>query len=234
MITEHGSATALGRAHAEVLTTTRRGSPVNLPARFPELLRTLRAARSALSSDGAKTPSSGSEWFLDNYYLIEQALGQVRQDLPAVYYRELPWLARGGGATCPPRTLALAEALLGADELQLDPEQLFGFVDLYQQHSVLTQGDVWALPTMLRVVLLQAIIGAASRLAGLPAARNAPPVADPPRGEDDDDIMATAVVSLRKLDRWGSSQAQISHHPGRDPNTYAVHHETPEVPGDDH
>jgi cyclic beta-1,2-glucan synthetase len=202
VITEQSSATALGRAHAEVLTTTRRGSPVNLPARFPELLRTLRAARTALSVDGAKTPSSGSEWFLDNYYLIEQALGQVRQDLPAVYYRELPWLAREGDATRPPRTLALAEAVLAADELQLDPEQLFAFVDLYQLHSVLTQGDVWVLPTMLRVVLLQAIIGAASRLARLPAAKNAPPVTHASGGEDDDDIIATAVVSLRKLDRW--------------------------------
>ena len=113
MKTEHATAESLGRSHADALTTTRRGSPIRVAERIPVLLRTLRSSRTTLSRGGSRmTSSSGAEWFLDNYHLIEQALGQVRQDLPPSFYRELPWLATLAGAPGPPRSLALAEALL--------------------------------------------------------------------------------------------------------------------------
>lgn len=142
MKTEHATAESLGRSHADALTTTRRGSPIRVAERIPVLLRTLRSSRTTLSRGGSRmTSSSGAEWFLDNHHLIEQALGQVRQDLPPSFYRELPWLATLAGAPGPPRSLALAEALLTAEELQLDPEQFYAFVEAYQQHSILTQGE---------------------------------------------------------------------------------------------
>src|SRR5512134_1814082 len=34
--------------------------------------------------------SQTSEWLMDNFYVIEQAIRQVEQDLPATYYRRLP------------------------------------------------------------------------------------------------------------------------------------------------
>ncbi|MHB1318912.1 MAG: hypothetical protein ACYCYF_09875, partial [Anaerolineae bacterium] len=34
--------------------------------------------------------SSASEWILDNFYIIRQAIRQVEEDLPAGYYRRLP------------------------------------------------------------------------------------------------------------------------------------------------
>ncbi|MBB1511185.1 hypothetical protein H5399_00985 [Tessaracoccus sp. MC1627] len=198
-------AASLGLAHDGALTTTRRGSPIDLPGRFPDLLQTLRASRTAQSRRGrAAAPSSGAEWFLDNYYLVEQALGQVRQDLPSHFYRELPWLVGRPDQQAHPRSLVLADAILTADELQLDPEQLFAFVDAYQRHTVLTQGEVWVLPSMLRAVLLEAVTGAAARLAGLtpPSPYRPAPTRRDARAQDDDDIIATAVVSLRTLDRW--------------------------------
>ena len=42
-----------------------------------------------------------AEWLLDNYYIVEDVLREVRQDLPASYYRELP-LSAGAAGRLPP------------------------------------------------------------------------------------------------------------------------------------
>ncbi len=39
--------------------------------------------------------TTDAEWLLDNFYIIEEVLREVRHDLPAGYYRELPKLADG-------------------------------------------------------------------------------------------------------------------------------------------
>ncbi|HEX9017762.1 MAG TPA: hypothetical protein VF806_01160, partial [Anaerolineaceae bacterium] len=41
------------------------------------------------------TLSYASEWVLDNYYIIRQALNQIDKDLPAGYYAQLPKLTTG-------------------------------------------------------------------------------------------------------------------------------------------
>ena len=41
------------------------------------------------------TLTLASEWVLDNYYIIRQALRQIGEDLPAGYYKQLPKLAGG-------------------------------------------------------------------------------------------------------------------------------------------
>src|SRR5262245_3986318 len=37
--------------------------------------------------------SYAGEWMLDNFYIIQQANRQIREDVPAKYYHELPKLA---------------------------------------------------------------------------------------------------------------------------------------------
>ena len=32
----------------------------------------------------------GGEWLLDNYYVINNAISQIEQDMPGEYYRQLP------------------------------------------------------------------------------------------------------------------------------------------------
>src|SRR5579859_7866857 len=36
--------------------------------------------------------SSAAEWLLDNFYIVQQAIRQIREDLPTGYYRQLPKL----------------------------------------------------------------------------------------------------------------------------------------------
>lgn len=207
----------LGRAHAGGLVSTPRGSPVDVRASLPRILRALRACRLELGR-GRGAPgaarSAGVEWFLDNYYLVEQSVAQIRQDLPDRFYRELPFLT-GEAAAGVPRSYVLAAALLAPEEYQLDQGQLFDLVERYQDGSPLTLGETWVLPSMLRLVLLEAITAAVTRLAGVPTPdgldRHRLVLGPEPgaAGEDGapllpapEEVIAAGVVSLRLLDRW--------------------------------
>ena len=58
-----------------------------------------------------------AEWILDNYYVIQQALRQIKQDLPPKYYAELPKLGDTVALCGYPRVYALALAILAAESL---------------------------------------------------------------------------------------------------------------------
>ncbi len=106
------------------------------------------AAREQLSM------SPASEWLLDNYYLIEEQLLAVRRDLPAHYGVELPRLTEGAYVGYP-RVFEAAVELLTHTDARLDETYLYRYVDAYQDISPLAIGEVWALPIMLRLALVE-------------------------------------------------------------------------------
>ena len=57
-----------------------------------------RALAEAIKDERSITPAA--EWLVDNFHIVEEQLREIRDDLPADYYRELPKLADG-----PPRGL---------------------------------------------------------------------------------------------------------------------------------
>jgi cyclic beta-1,2-glucan synthetase len=94
------------------------------------------------------------EWLLDNYYVIEEVLREVQSDLPAGYYAELPVLASGMLHGLP-RVYALAVALIAHTDSSLDEARVVDFVRAYQTVVPLTIGELWAVPTMLRLALIE-------------------------------------------------------------------------------
>ena len=98
--------------------------------------------------------SSAAEWLLDNFYVVQQALRQVREDMPEGYYRQLPKLSTSSLAGHP-RIYALARELIGYREGQLDVDRMTRFVQAYQEVAPLTMGELWALPTMLRLGVVE-------------------------------------------------------------------------------
>ena len=101
---------------------------------------------------GGSTPAG--EWLLDNYYLIEEQIQLVREDLPANYGVELPRLV-GGDAADFPRIYTAMLPLIAHTDARVDEESLFHFVAGYQEVSPLTIGEVWAVPIMVRVALVE-------------------------------------------------------------------------------
>jgi len=98
------------------------------------------------------TPAA--EWLLDNYYLIDEQIRIARRDLPRGYSRQLPKLAVGPSAGYP-RVYAIALELISHVDGRVDAEGLHAFVASYQSVTPLRLGELWAIPIMLRLALLE-------------------------------------------------------------------------------
>ncbi len=98
------------------------------------------------------TPAA--EWFIDNYPLIEEQIRTARRHLPRAYNRELPRLAN---AAVPgtPRVHAIALELISHAHGRVDGDSLRAFVGAYQAVQTLRLGELWAIPIMLRLALLE-------------------------------------------------------------------------------
>lgn len=98
--------------------------------------------------------TTDAEWLIDNYHVVADALREVQEDLPRTYYRELPKRLDGPMAGLP-RVYELAVALIAHTDAALDEATITRFVQAYQQVAVLTIGELWAVPIMLRAALLE-------------------------------------------------------------------------------
>ena len=98
------------------------------------------------------TPAA--EWFIDNYHLIEEQVRTARRHLPRRYNRELPRLANGPTPGIP-RVYDIALELISHSHGRVDSESLRAFVAAYQGVCPLRLGELWAIPIMLRLALLE-------------------------------------------------------------------------------
>ena len=115
----------------------------------------LEEAQSRLTaSDGTLDVGPAGEWLLDNYHVVQEHIGEVRESLPGGYYRELPELAHGPLAGYP-RVYELAITLISHTEGRVDLDNVTGFVEAFQEVSPLTIGELWAVPAMLRLGLIE-------------------------------------------------------------------------------
>jgi cyclic beta-1,2-glucan synthetase len=86
--------------------------------------------------------------------VVQEHIGEVRESLPGGYYRELPELAAGPLAGYP-RVYELAITLISHSEGRVDLDNVSGFVGAFQQVTALTIGELWAVPAMLRLGLIE-------------------------------------------------------------------------------
>jgi cyclic beta-1,2-glucan synthetase len=100
--------------------------------------------------------TASAEWLLDNEYIIENNARDIRTNLPQRYFRELPVLERAPYANLP-RIYGLAKEYIARVDLRMDRENLLAFLDAYQSVQPLTIGELWALPQILRIALVESI-----------------------------------------------------------------------------
>ncbi len=147
--------------HAETLAaaqvvTTDSGGGRPLSSRVVEngrlLLEYYRTIAREIQRERTITPAA--EWLVDNFFIVEEQLREIRDDLPAGYYRKLPKLA-AGHLEGYPRVYGIAWAFVAHTDSRFDPEMLQRFVAAYQRVQELTIGELWAVPITLRVVLVE-------------------------------------------------------------------------------
>jgi cyclic beta-1,2-glucan synthetase len=192
-------------AAASVVTST--GPSLPLLRRLRDNGRALRDAYHLVAEAARrKEPlTADAEWLLDNFYIIEDVLRNARLDLPSGYYAELPRLISGPLAGLP-RVYALALALVAHTDSSLSEGPVLQYVRAYQSVAPLTIGELWAVPTMLRLALLENLRRLARQLLQTRAAQAAatewvnrsPHSAAPPVAEEaPDPFLIRLVQELR-------------------------------------
>jgi len=142
---------------------------------FPRLKGNLVTLREAHQYIGVQASagydiSPAAEWLLDNFHLIEAQLNEINAGLPRSYFSALPKLIDEPLAGLP-RVYGVAWAFVAHTDGAFDPAMLVNFLCAYQEARELNLSEMWALPTTLRVVLIENLRRLAVRIATNKAAR---------------------------------------------------------------
>jgi cyclic beta-1,2-glucan synthetase len=158
--------------------------------------------------------SYAAEWMLDNFYVVEQTLRLIREDMPRGYYHQLPILI-STPLTGYPRIFGVAWEIVEHSRSQLDIDHVGKFVQAYQAITPLTMGELWALPTMLRLAIIENLTGAVARITGLTVQIDAPfsTLSLVTQKPTDDTLVANCFHSLRLLStqEWKRFFETVSH-----------------------
>ncbi len=145
-----------GKILAQSHTLLQKTSPDILLKRLGDNDKTLLDVRNLLVEriKTGKTISPGAEWLLDNFYLIEEQVVIARKHLPKGYSEDLPYLADGNSAKMP-RVYDIVLEIISHSDGRVDIKGLTSFIAAYQTHTILTLGELWAIPIMLRLAVIE-------------------------------------------------------------------------------
>lgn len=148
---QHGA--SLGESQRVRRSRSGRGS---FHARLQSNIRALHTAYAYLASRAREGLDQGpvASWMLDNFHLIEAQMEAIREGLPVRFYRSLPVLC-DPPLTGLPRIYGVAWAFVVHTDSAFDESLLLTYLNAYQDERELGQGELWALPTTLRIVLLE-------------------------------------------------------------------------------
>jgi cyclic beta-1,2-glucan synthetase len=163
--------------HGRSLGETHRAAGLRLrPGNFfPRLQSNMAALRAANRYIGVQAAtgydlSPAAEWLLDNFHVVEAQFKEIHEGMPSSYFRALPVLQDGPLAGLP-RVYGVAWAFVAHTDGAFDEGLLTRFLCAYQETCELKLSEMWALPTTLRVVLIENLRRLAERVATNKAAR---------------------------------------------------------------
>jgi cellobiose phosphorylase len=155
-----------GEALARLHELDRRPARDKLLARLAKNEKILKEAH-ALLSEGETAGLSlfpAGVWLLDNFFLIKEHILLAREHLPKRYSRELPRLRAGQSAGLP-RVYEIVRDLISHVDGRVDEGNLRTIVSSYQRVTSLKLGELWAIPIMLRLALIENLARIAARIA---------------------------------------------------------------------
>jgi len=104
---------------------------------------------------------NAAEWLLDNFYVLEQAMRVVEDDLPADYYSRLP---KTDDAT----RIQIIALAINRETPRFGIEQIKYFIQSFQRTTPLQTGELWALPLMLRLSVMETLADGLAEITKLP------------------------------------------------------------------
>ncbi|MGM0545196.1 MAG: GH36-type glycosyl hydrolase domain-containing protein [Bacteroidota bacterium] len=97
--------------------------------------------------------SSAGEWLIDNFYIIQEQVVQLKVDLPRSYYKKLPRLVEGEYRDFP-RTYEIVQKLAAISDNTIDKENTILTIHAYQEEDTLNLAEIWSVPLMNRLALI--------------------------------------------------------------------------------
>ena len=104
------------------------------------------------------------EWLIDNFYLIEEHIRNAKMHFPKGYSKDLPQLSDAGSAGLT-RIYDIVLQIISHSDGRIDMESLSGFIRSYQTVTNLQMGELWAIPIMLRLALIENLRRVSARIA---------------------------------------------------------------------
>jgi cyclic beta-1,2-glucan glucanotransferase len=156
--------------------------------RGPE--QALEAAHRRLAAGGPGADRPAAEWLLDNYYIVERSCRLVRDEFSPAFERRLPRSAAVEVSGLPV-VYALAREIVTASPHHVEVEPITRAVEEFQTVRPLSMAEIWALPVLLRIVLVESLAEAVAT--ALPPEG---PAGDTPA----DQSVAACIRSLRTLE----------------------------------
>ncbi len=150
---EHAKKTALGHS------VSSSQSDLNWPIpRMNDNYDLILSVYKGLNEDIRKKRSvpPAAEWLLDNFYILEEQVKGLRRDMDKKAYARLPVLTSDpmkGFA----RIVAIAAELVSHTDGQLDETIISDYLKAYQTGGTLTDREIWAIPMVLRLSLIENI-----------------------------------------------------------------------------
>lgn len=108
------------------------------------------------------TPAS--EWLIDNFYLVEENIRAAKKNFPKGYSEDLPQLSKAGDRAVT-RIYDIVLQIISHSDGRIDIERLGRFINAYQTITNLQMGELWAIPIMLRLALIENLRRVSSRIA---------------------------------------------------------------------
>ncbi|TLP72857.1 GH36-type glycosyl hydrolase domain-containing protein [Maribacter sp. ACAM166] len=106
----------------------------------------------SIQSGQAITPAA--EWLLDNFYLIEEQIVTAKKHLPKKYSEGLPYLSNGNSNGMP-RVYDIALEIIAHSDGRVDLYGLTACMLAYQSEKILTLGELWAIPIMMKLAVIE-------------------------------------------------------------------------------
>ncbi len=101
-----------------------------------------------------QSPTPASNWFMDNFHIVEDQMRSIKRDLPKGFYKELPKINHGEFKGYP-RVYAIAFKYLLSTDSRLDLNSIKRFVKAFQTTTPLTIGELWAIAISIRISLIK-------------------------------------------------------------------------------
>jgi len=156
------SAAALARDHNRLSDAPPFDLSRALTTHDQTLAHAYAVARTAAIENRRIEPAA--EWLIDNVYLIRNQIREVREALSPKVWRRLPRHKAADG-TMVPRILRVMRACIASLDGNLEADAIERYLDDYQRHGSLDMVELWTLPVLIRVTLIEGLAACAVAIA---------------------------------------------------------------------